>query len=267
MRQMLRQTGLLLVSIIFSNNVLADQFESGLLRSSQGVSSPVSLGNLSLTNGLGANNPSGIAILQNARATGFLGLGKEGTATGRSVLGGEVGWSNGTYGMALAYRKEKCRRCSEDVTGGLAYQTDLFGLGVQLDESDYAIGGVINQKGIHKIGFVLSRAHKVSKNFSNSIFGFGYTFALENFRFSCDLSRDVSVVQGKTMLSPGIGVSYVDISAQVSYNKFLGNDTSTSYRSADFIEYGLAYQALPVWHLAVYHQSVHSWTVAFTFFL
>ncbi len=85
----------------WSNFLSASQLSKGLVRVGQGVSSPLVSAHLIRNGGLGSENPAALAVQDTARATAYLGTGRNGSTQGRSVLGGEVGWGSGQLGMAL----------------------------------------------------------------------------------------------------------------------------------------------------------------------
>ncbi len=126
-------------------------------------------------------------------------------------------------------------------------------VGLQIDETDLALGSIVKLGTSHHLGGVFSGNHKIDEQSERKVLGLGYAYVQENFRFIVDMSREMTGPFQRMMLTPGAAFIYQELAFSVSMNHFLSQSKANLGDKAtkDYLEFGIGYQDNPSWHVAL----------------
>lgn len=253
----------------------ASEKQSNLLGISQGISSPSMTSNLTTSNGFTAQNPVGLSYVKSVHFGAMVDFNSDKDDNESDAMSAEAGWGNGKVGLGAGYYKSDCDKCEAVISGGLGLSFKSVGIGGSISKNKTVAGFLLFPDGEHRFGVTAQQYRVEDGDIATQGLGVGYSFVATNVRFSIDASK--STVKRKksptgldfdettTLVTPGIGFQNGNFSLSASHNFFIEEKNVDIYENGTW--YGLGYGSADSWHLALYHDYRHSWSLGGNIFL
>lgn len=252
--------------LVFSTLSWAQQSSTrkNQLAISQGISSPAMSHTTLFSNGFTLENPVAVAYQSGYHFTG--------TFDGAETTSGgvEFGVGDTQYGLALGAYSNACEEnveCDPFIRGSLSAIWGGFGVGFGVQEDLYTVGFLINANGMHRVGIVAEFEDRDGFNNRRDSVGIGYSFVMEQFTFSTDISKrdaeDPLLADDALLVTPGIAIRIDAFSVSVSYDIFMNDDRNNF---SDQVWFGIGIQAFSNWEFSFYGEYNDRWTLGATYF-
>lgn len=257
------------LSMVFSTflfSIVAQANQNQWLGVGQGISNPSSLSTINFSNGFNNENPVGVTYQQSGRITAQGDWGSN-NSSGNGV-GGELGFGNGSFGIAGGYYQNSCNNCDGRWAGAIGASLNIFALGVRFSENVNSAGLIFNPNGNHRFGLLAELNKITGSNNDITSLGAGYTYVGSQFRFTLDASKlsyeNTSLNDDTIMLSPGLAFFLRQVSFSMTYNLYLNKQVNSTYE--DQFWFGVGFGKQGVWTATVYHKYVNDWSAALSFY-
>lgn len=271
MYHVLKRSILILITVL-SVHIYA-QTKPNLLAIGQGVSSPTMTSTINYSSGFTRENPIGVVYQQNMRLSAHYDTGDDGNGNTNDGLGAEFGIGNGSFGLAIGSYKNNCDTCQERTAGAVGGVFSNFGIGFRFEENMSTFGLLFGVNDMHRIGIVVEQSILDLDDSDINTYAIGYSYVDAGFTFSLDVSKREYENQAQNsdviLVSPGVGLRSGIFALSLTYDMRLNekeDNTNTNSENNDELWLGVGVGDDQSWHLAIYNQYIHEWTVAFSLF-
>ncbi len=215
----------------------------------QGVTSPANTNFVNYRGGWTAQNPVGAIFQENWRFTGQF------STNGDNNFGGELGYGNGTFGLAGGYQQADCDNCDGRAALAAAFTpTSSVGLGFRFMEDLYGLGLLFNPGQGWRFGLVAELDDRgPSSSDQVTLLGAGFGYFAGAWSFVLDAShRLVSSSQAtdeRILLTPGLSLRADFLELSLNYNVVVNDSSSNS--SSDKFWFGIGFSGSS-YHVGLY---------------
>ncbi len=216
----------------------------------QGIASPANTNFVNYRGGWTAQNPVGAVVQENWRVTGQF------SSNGNNVFGGELGYGDGSFGLAGGYRQADCDNCDGQAALAAAFTPAAsVGLGFRFMEDLYGIGLLFNTGQGWRFG-ITGELDDGGPSSSDRVarLGAGLGYMAGAWSFVLDAShRLVHSSQSsddRILLTPGLSLRADFLEVSLNY-KVVVNDNSSSGSSTDGFWFGLGLSGAS-YHVGLY---------------
>ncbi len=267
-------------SIICSTAAVAATGSSGkqtnLIAVGQGVSSPTLTSTVNFSTGYTHENPIGVVYQNSWRITAEADHDTDdsnSSGNGNDGYGAEVGYGNGTAGLAAGYYTRDCDNCDGRLaaSGGVVVG-DAVGVGLRFEEDLYTAGLLFNPQGMHRFGLIFEMNDSNGSGNELKSYGAGYSYVATDWTFSIDASKNdyenQATYSDRVMVTPGVMVRASFLQLSLNDNIVLNNRSSSTSNEDEtdhnfWAGVGIGGEQI---HLAVYANYENDVSAALSFF-
>lgn len=277
--KMLLTFSVLLSSFIGSHAAFAQSGsdnKANLIAVGQGVSSPTSTSTVNFSTGYTNEHPVGVVYQNSWRLTGEADHDSDendGEGNGNDGYGAEVGYGNGSAGLAAGYYTRDCDNCEGRFAGsGGVVISDSVGVGLRFEEDLYTAGLLFNPNGTHRFGALLEMNDSGGDGNEVKSYGAGYSYVSSGWTFSLDASKNdyenQATYSDRIIITPGVMVRAGFLQLSLNDNITLNNrenGTSNEDETDHNFWAGLGIGG-DKFHLAVYANYKNDFSGALSYF-
>lgn len=246
--------------------------QSNLIAIGQGISSPTLTSPVNYSSGYTHESPNGVLYQNSLRLSAQYDNDTDGnTSTGRAGYGGELGYGNGSAGLAGGYYTRDCDNCKGRFAGSGAVAISGVGLGLRYEEHLYTAGLLFNTTGNHRFGVVAEFNDGNGEGNDLKSYGAGYSYVANQWTFTIDASKrdyeNKTTYGDRILLTPGLMVraDFLQLSLNDKMTLHDRDTGTTNDKTTHDFWFGVGIGG-DSWHLAGYGNYYNDVSASLSFF-
>ncbi len=249
--------------LLGSLQLIAAEKNANVLAVGQGISSPTSTSTINFSSGYTSENPLGTIYQKGFRLTG-----EYDSNDNSKNYGAELGYGQGSWGLAAGHRKPDCSGCDGTTAGAVGVDVGGFGLGLRFGKELYAVGVLINPQGENRFG-IMAEVNNAGSDVT--AYGLGYSYVGDQITFSVDASarsyEDKTIDDDRIQITPGLmlraDILQLSINDKITLNKDDNNPAHDDRNHDVWFGIGIGGDR---GHVALYSHYVNDFALAATLF-